>query len=144
MLKLIHLHSSPPCYIMFLYLYVLFFVWRACTGILRSEGKYSKSTAVGKWCSCKHTPLSLMRSCWKCIIKLENVLYHIVVRLWKELIPRNVCTLAFPFAAPVLCGNDVIMHLCVSHWPGRTEQNWKGKQDSQSRVYIAKNQNEVC
>lgn len=73
-----------------------------------------------------------MGSCWKCIIKLENVLYHIVVRLRKELIPCNVCTLEFPFVAPVLCENDVIMHLCVSHWPGRTEQNWKGKQDSQS------------
>ena len=72
-----------------------------------------------------------MGSCWKCVIKLENALYHTVVRLRKELIPREVCTLEFPFVAPVLCGNDVIMHLCASHWPGRTEQNWKGKQDSQ-------------
>ena len=73
-----------------------------------------------------------MGSCWKCVIRLENVLYHIVVRLRKELIPCTVCTLEFPFVAPVLCENDVIMHLCVSHWPGRTEQNWRGKQDSQS------------
>ena len=72
-----------------------------------------------------------MRSCWKCIIKLENVLYHIVVRLRKELIPRNVCTLAFPFAAPVLCGNDVIMHLYVQMQkavlPGNEFADWPGQ-----------------
>ena len=93
MLNLIHLHSSLPCYIMFLYLYVFFFFWRTdvlmlCSFLLHNEVNQLLCTWVASLLDLPCTPPCLcgVLSWAPCTIQQLSTNYFTYVSIYRKIL----------------------------------------------------------